>query len=243
MIQAKDLYLRLNGRGILNGVSLTAQPGEVTVIGGPNGSGKTTLMLCLSGQLAPDRGAVTLAGHNLDSLKRRSLARILATVPQEHHPVFPYAVREVVLLGRVARVGYWSQPGGRDLAVVEEVLNLLHLKPLADKPYTHISGGERQLVLIGRALAQEPTLILADEPVASLDPELAWQVMSLLSSCAREETVPTVIAIHAVELAREFTEAAMQATIPVVLGGHTLVAGGLWAMIDAAWQEKDRELL
>jgi len=151
MIQADDLHLRLNGRGILNGVSLTAHPGEVTVIVGPNGSGKTTLMLCLSRQLIPDRGAIALAGHNLPGLKRRSLARILATVPQEHHPVFPYAVREVILLGRVARVGYWSQPGSKDWEVVEEVLELLHLQALADKPYTNISGGERQLVLIGRA--------------------------------------------------------------------------------------------
>ncbi len=204
MIQADDLHLRFNGRGILNGVSLAAQPGEVTVIVGPNGSGKTTLMLCLCGQLIPDRGAITLAGHNLHGLKHRSLARILATVPQEHHPVFPYAVREVILLGRVARVGYWAQPGVRDLAVVEEVLNLLQLQGLADKPYTHISGGERQLVLIGRALAQEPQILLLDEPTSHLDFKNQVLILKLIRELAKNRGLTVLLTLHDPNLALLF---------------------------------------
>jgi iron complex transport system ATP-binding protein len=206
MIRADGLHLRLNGRGILNGVSLTAHAGEVTVILGPNGSGKTTLMLCLSGQLQPDRGAITLAEQNLADLRRRSLARLLATVPQEHHPVFPYAVREVILLGRVARVGYWSQPGTEDLAMVEEVLDLLSLRPLADKPYTHISGGERQLVLIGRALAQEPQILLLDEPTSHLDFKNQVLILKLIRELAQDRGLTVLLTLHDPNLALLFAD-------------------------------------
>lgn len=225
MIQADDLHLRLNGRGILNGVSLTAHPGEVTVIVGPNGSGKTTLMLCLNGQLVSDRGSVTLAEHNLDGLKRRSLARLLATVPQEHHPVFPYAVREVILLGRMARVGYWSQPGGRDLAVVEEVLNLLHLQPLAEKPYTHISGGERQLVLIGRALAQEPKILLLDEPTSHLDFKNQVLILKLIRELAQNRGLTVLLTLHDPNLALLFADRV------ALLGEGRVVAQGSPAQV------------
>jgi iron complex transport system ATP-binding protein len=206
MIRADDLHLRLNGLGILNGVSLAAHPGEVTVIVGPNGSGKTTLMLCLSGQLIPERGAITLAGHDLPGLKRRSLARILATVPQEHHPVFPYTVREVILLGRVARVGYWSQPGSKDWEVVEEVLELLHLQALADKPYTNISGGERQLVLIGRALAQEPQILMLDEPTSHLDFKNQVLILKLIRELAKNQGLTVLLTLHDPNLALLFAD-------------------------------------
>jgi iron complex transport system ATP-binding protein len=220
MIRADDLHLRLGGRGILNGVSLAAQPGEVTVIVGPNGSGKTTLLLCLSGQLTPDRGAVTLADQSLGDLKRRSLAQILATVPQEHHPVFPYAVREIVLLGRVARVGYWSQPGRRDLEVVDEVLHLLQLQPLADKPYTHISGGERQLVLIGRALAQEPQILMLDEPTSHLDFKNQVLILKLIRDLARNRGLTVLLTLHDPNLALLFGDRV------ALLGAGRVVAQG-----------------
>lgn len=220
MIRVTDLHLRLNGRGILNGVDLEAHPGQVTVIVGPNGSGKTTLMLCLSSQLTPDRGAVTLADRGLDGLKRRDLARLLATVPQEHHPVFPYAVREVILLGRVARVGYWSQPGRRDLEVVEDVLHLLNLQALADKPYTRISGGERQLVLIGRALAQEPQILLLDEPTSHLDFKNQVLILKLIRDLTQGRGLTVLLTLHDPNLALLFADQA------ALLGGGRVVAQG-----------------
>jgi len=127
-------------------------------------------------------------------------------VPQEHHPVFPYAVREIILLGRVARVGYWSQPGSRDLAVVEEVLDLLHLLPLADKPYTHISGGERQLALIGRALAQEPQILLLDEPTSHLDFKNQVLILKLIRKLARERGLTVLLTLHDPNLALLFAD-------------------------------------
>lgn len=169
MIAVSDLSVQLNGQLILHQVSLTARPGEVTALLGPNGSGKTTLLMSLSAQITPQEGHIVLADQPLDELKIRDLAQVLAIVPQEHHPVFPYTVREVMLLGRLSRVGFWSQPGREDRKVVAEIIELLGIKHLADKPYTRISGGERQLALLGRCLAQEPLVLLLDEPTNHLD--------------------------------------------------------------------------
>ena len=150
-------------------VSFALDAGEVMCILGPNGSGKTTLLRTLLGLLSLQGGKIHFNGKDLQSLSRREIARIAGYVPQAHQPYFAYSVRDMVLMGRSAHLGAFSMPGAHDREVAARVLESLGISPLAERPVTEISAGERQLALVARALAQEPRLLVMDEPTASLD--------------------------------------------------------------------------
>jgi len=223
MIEVENLRLRLNGQPVLERVSLTARPGSVTVLLGPNGSGKTSLLLCLCAHYRPIQGEIRLCQQSLPSLSYRSLARLLAVVPQDHNPVFPYQVREVILLGRISRVGFFSQPTGRDYELVEDILALLQIQHLADKPYTRISGGERQLVLIGRCLAQEPQVLLLDEPTNHLDFKNQYAILKLIKELARQRNLTFLMTLHDPNMALLFADhVILLAEGRIVSQGHPL---------------------
>ena len=143
--------------------------GEVLALLGPNGGGKTTLLKTLLGLLAPKAGEVRLDGHALAARSIRERARLIAYVPQTHVATFAFPVAAVVLMGRTAHGNLFHRPTAKDREVTAAVLEQLGIARIAERPYTMISGGERQLVLLARALAQEPQFIVLDEPTASLD--------------------------------------------------------------------------
>jgi iron complex transport system ATP-binding protein len=169
MLEVNDLAFGFPGRTIGRGVSFGVAAGEVLCVLGPNGGGKTTLFRTVLGLLAPHNGTVTLEKQNLQDLSRSEIARRAGYVPQGHTAYFAYTVREFVLMGRTAHFGAFSSPSPRDVAVAEKSLASLGIGHLADQPVTEVSGGERQLALVARALAQEPKLLVLDEPTASLD--------------------------------------------------------------------------
>ena len=156
-------------RVILDQVSLELDEGEVLSILGPNGAGKSTLLNCMAGLMRPEHGFITLNGRRLERMSGREIAREVGYVQQVHNPAFPYTVFEYVLMGRGPKVGFFSRPGPADEEVVWRALSMLELTHLAHRPYTNISGGERQQCIIARAVVQEPRAILFDEPTASLD--------------------------------------------------------------------------
>jgi len=173
---SSDEWLELQGlacgygrRTVLPDVSFILGPGELLCLLGPNGVGKTTLFKTILGLLPPLGGALRLGGHDARRWPRRQLARWLAYVPQAHAPPFGFAVRDVVAMSRVAHLGPLSAPGRHDLQVAEQALEAMGIAHLAQKPSTAISGGERQLVLIARALAQEARIVVMDEPTSNLD--------------------------------------------------------------------------
>uniref|UniRef100_UPI0025FAA2A9 ABC transporter ATP-binding protein n=1 Tax=uncultured Thiodictyon sp. TaxID=1846217 RepID=UPI0025FAA2A9 len=168
-LQAHGLHFAYRGHKVLTGVSLTVQSGEVVSLLGINGAGKSTLLRLLLGFLSPAQGSVELGGHPLSSFRRREIARHIAYVPQVHVPPFPYSVREIVLLGRLPHTGLAAAYGREDEAEVDHCLSRLEITHLADRPYTEISGGERQLTLIARALVQGARILVLDEPMAGLD--------------------------------------------------------------------------
>lgn len=168
-LEGRELYFSYRGRAILEGVGLAAGGGELVALLGPNGVGKSTLLRLLLGFLSPSRGQVFVGGDLATSLSGRELARRIAYVPQIHITPFPYTVREVVLLGRLPSNGLFRAPSESDETVVAEVLQRLSIDHLAERIYTEISGGERQLTLIARALAQGARVLVMDEPMASLD--------------------------------------------------------------------------
>ena len=168
-LEALHLGFGYPGKPVGRDVDLAVDAGEVVCLLGPNGSGKTTLFKTLLGLLPAQAGEVRIAGRPLLDLPRVEIARQIAYVPQAHAAHFPYAVLDMVLMGRTAHLGPFAQPGPRDRAAALEALTTLGIADLAAADYTRISGGQRQLALIARALAQAAPLIVMDEPTASLD--------------------------------------------------------------------------
>jgi iron complex transport system ATP-binding protein len=168
-LEAVDLAVGYPGRPVGKGISLALDTGEILGLLGPNGAGKTTLFRTLLGLQRPLGGAVMVDGEPLGRLRPADIARRLAYVPQAHVTEFSYPVLDVVLMGRTARLGPFASPGAPDVRIARDRLDSLGIGALADADYTRISGGQRQLVLIARALAQEAPLLVMDEPTASLD--------------------------------------------------------------------------
>ena len=157
------------GKRVGQDVSFTLAAGEILCLLGPNGGGKTTLFRTALGLLAPQGGRVALDGADIAARSRTEMAQTLGYVPQAQSGYFPFAVRDIVLMGRTARLGLFATPSAHDRRVAAQALATLGVEHLAAEAYTRISGGERQLVLIARALAQEPRFLVMDEPTASLD--------------------------------------------------------------------------
>ncbi len=169
LLQARGLSAGYGRQAVILDVTLDIAQGEILCLLGPNGSGKTTLLKTLLGLLPPLSGDVWILGESVAGWSRNAFARNVGYVPQAHDDVFPFTVADIVLMGRAARVRPFATPSPYDRQVVIRCLETLGISGLAHRIYTAISGGERQLVLIARALAQEPVLLVMDEPTASLD--------------------------------------------------------------------------
>ncbi len=169
LLAAENLTIGHGARAVARGIHLVLLPGTVTVLLGPNGGGKTTLLRTLLGLLPPLAGRVLLDGRDLARLSRTAVARRLAYMPQAASGGFAYKAREVVAMGRAAQLPLLAGPGRRDRDLAEAALTRLGVGHLADRSVTTLSGGERQLVLIARALVQEAACVVMDEPTASLD--------------------------------------------------------------------------
>ena len=168
-LEARDLAFGYRGHPVGRDVSLALEAGEVLCLLGPNGGGKTTLFKTLLGLLPPQEGAVLIDGRDAQLLTRDAIARRISYVPQAHGAFFPYTVCEVVLMGRTAHLGLFAAPSARDHAAALDAIRRMGITHLANTVYTQISGGERQLALIARALAQDARMVIMDEPTANLD--------------------------------------------------------------------------
>ena len=168
-LAGRDLTIGYSDRVVGRGLNVALEQGEVLALLGPNGGGKTTLLKTLLGILAPQAGEVAIGGRSLAGISIRERAKLIAYVPQVHVPTFAFTVESVVLMGRTAHGNLFSRPSAHDRTVAARVLDQFGIAHLASRPYTMISGGERQLVLLARALAQEPQFVVLDEPTASLD--------------------------------------------------------------------------
>ena len=207
--------LKIDGRPILEAVSLQVGPMERVAILGPSGAGKTTLLRVLGASLAPDQGAVQILDKNPWQLKSHHLRELrsqIGFVPQDHALVPNLRVWQNVAAGRLGRAGglrhlrRMTLPRAQELRALHGVLEQVGIGDLLFATTSTLSGGEQQRVAIARSLYQEPALLLADEPVASVDPTRAEQVMALLVRLADENRLPLVVSLHDVALAQRHTD-------------------------------------
>ncbi|MFP6663707.1 MAG: heme ABC transporter ATP-binding protein [Deltaproteobacteria bacterium] len=205
-LEAQEISVLYGARRAIDGVSCALLPGELLGIIGPNGSGKSTLVRALAGVLQPDTGTVLLDGRPLADLGRRERARRIALVPQETRLSFPLSVRELVLLGRTPHTGRFGWEGAADFAIAERAMQRMDLAGLAGRPVAELSGGERQRVVLARAFAQEPRVLLLDEPTSFLDLRHTVILLDLVRDLCREEGVALGIVLHDLNLAAMYCD-------------------------------------
>jgi iron complex transport system ATP-binding protein len=186
---------------VLNDISLSLTGGSMTGLIGPNGSGKTTLVKILCGLLRPKRGHVLLYGQDLVRLPRKEIARNIAWVPQDLVVPFDFTAYEMVMLGRTPYVRRFAGIAARDREAVQRMLRLTNTESLAHRPFNELSGGEQQRVIIAMALAQEPQILLLDEPVVHLDVNHQIEVLELVRRLNREVGLTVLATMHDLNLA------------------------------------------
>ena len=185
-IQVEHISFSYSKEPVLQDLSFCGKSGEFWSVLGANGAGKSTFFRCMLGLLRPKEGRITIDGENIADMKPSQLARKLAYIPQSHSPVFHYSVFDMVLMGTTAKQGNFQNPGKAEEEKVHKALERLHISHLWDRDYSTLSGGERQLVLIARALVQEAGILLMDEPSANLDFGNRIRVMETVRDLTRE---------------------------------------------------------
>lgn len=213
------------GAPVLRDVSLSMDAGEVVCVVGPNGSGKTTLLDCVTGFLRPQEGGIDVCGKPLRAYRRQELAQRLAYVPQQHHPTFPYRVRDVVLMGRTAHTGLFGAYTAADTEAAAEAMRLAGIDSLADRAYHTLSGGELRLVMLARALSQKPKLIVLDEPTASLDFQNELRFLETLTDLVKTQNIGALIATHALSHAFFFERAGLPVRTALLCKGQPMRLG------------------
>lgn len=180
LLEAQDVTFSYGRAQVLHGVSLALSAGELVGIAGPNGAGKSTLLHTMTGYLRPSSGRVLLEGRAVDKLSRRDVAARVAFVGQKSAVTFSFSVLEIVLMGRQPYAGLASFDSEQDVQIAMRSLEQVGIPQLASKYYDQLSGGEQQLVLLARALAQQAAIIILDEPVTFLDLKHQYEIMNLL---------------------------------------------------------------
>ena len=202
-LRTKNLTFAYKDKPVLDNVSLSVDHGEMVGILGPNGSGKTTLLKIFSAVLT-GKGEVTVNGRRTETYGKRELSRLFAVVPQESQVLFPYTVAEIVLMGRASYHNPLALEGEKDLEVARASMELTDCLSFAERYLHELSGGEKQRVIIARALAQEPEILLLDEPSAFLDLKHQVQVFELMRRLNRERGLTIIAALHDLNLAALF---------------------------------------
>jgi iron complex transport system ATP-binding protein len=201
MLEIHSLETGYGARGVLKGVTLDVAPGEAVALIGPNGSGKTTLIRAISGVLRPTKGQISLAGADLTHMEEGERARRVAVVPQARDLPGSFTVEEVVMLGRTPYQGWTGVVSAQDRERVEWAIERAEISDLRERQVGELSGGEQQLVLLARALAQHTPVLLLDEPTAHLDLKHQSALLNLVRELASKENLAVLMALHDLNMA------------------------------------------
>jgi iron complex transport system ATP-binding protein len=206
MIEVDSIFFRYHHGWVLQDVSFQVRKGEFTGVIGPNGSGKTTLLKTLYRLLTPQRGEILFDRLSLKKMSRVEIAQKIAVVAQETYPAFPFRVIEMVLMGRSPYLGHLMFESPKDLEIAKKAMEWTETLPISQRPIDELSGGERKRVYIARALAQEPEVILLDEPTTNLDIRHQVEFLDLVLSLNREKGLTILMASHDLNLASEYCD-------------------------------------
>lgn len=213
------------GQPIFTGITFDVRPGEVFCIVGPNGCGKSTLIDSVLGENKISAGSIRLGGKELRTLKPREFAQAVAYVPQSHTKSFPYTVLDVVLMGRTYAARVFAAPDEEQIVRARDALRRVHMDAFENRLYTELSGGELQLVMIARALAQSAKLLVMDEPTAHLDFRHELGVMELLTELVGEGALSILMATHFLNQALYLENAGVPTRVALMTGGNFKLIG------------------
>ncbi len=205
-LEVKNLKFGYNRETILKDVSFNIEKGKFISIIGPNGSGKSTLLKNLNGIYTPSGGKVTVDSIDINRIKTKELAKKIALVPQNTIIDYEFTVEDIVLMGRHPYKGRFQREDDNDYEIVKEALEMTNTFHLKDRIITEISGGERQRVIIAKALAQNPSIILLDEPTSHLDINHQIEILNLLRKLNQEKGTTIVVVIHDINLASRYSD-------------------------------------
>ncbi len=215
-LRVQEVSVDLGGRRIISDISVTIPYGKITGFIGPNGSGKSSLLRCLYGSLSPQSGFVAFGDRPLSDLSPKATAQLVAVVTQETAPIFAFTVEEVVALGRIAHQKGMGRLRPKDHAIIDQAMHQTGTQTLRNRIFATLSGGEKQRVMLARAIAQQPHYLLLDEPTNHLDIRYQLELLALI----RALNITTVIALHDLNLAWRFCDQVL-----LMRGGSTLAVG------------------
>lgn len=203
MIEVKDLSFQYDEESVLENVSFTARPGEITAIVGANGAGKSTLLKCISG-FEKASGTVKICGQDAFRLSREKLAGTMSYLDQCTDCEAELNVYEVVLLGRLQRLSF--RVTDDDLQKVDAILTQMSLEPFANRNISELSGGQRQLVFIAQTLIKDPQVLILDEPTSALDLRRQFEIMEFLQKITKERMLTTLVTLHHLDIAAKYAD-------------------------------------
>jgi ABC-type cobalamin/Fe3+-siderophores transport system ATPase subunit len=207
-IHLSEVSVSISGNPVLKNVTIEAMACELAAIIGQNGAGKTTLLHVINGTVRPQTGTVTVFGHNLSTFKKlNNLRKQIAFVPQNtNHHNFPLQVKDAVLMGRYGKIGILHRPDRNDREVAQNAMTLTGILPFAEKLVSELSGGEQQKVSLARALAQEPEILLLDEPTTYLDAQSRDDIMETIHALHHQRSLTTLMVSHDAESVRQYAD-------------------------------------
>jgi len=225
LLEVDKLTFGYDPQDIFKNISFQVKKGEVFFLLGPNGCGKTTLLDCILGLLKPKGGDIRLNGKDTKGTRCDHIAKQLAYVPQSHEKTFPYTVLDIVLMGRASYIGMFGSPSEQDIDFAEEALELVGIIHLKDRRYTQLSGGEGQLVMIARSLAQKTPLIIMDEPTSHLDFKHEMVILETIVELVRDTGISIIMATHFPNHAFYFENNRVNTRVALMNQGTFLVSG------------------